>query len=172
MKNKIKEHIIETNHNHFNTHDIVAHSHNFKHLLSYDQANVLSYTTHNSSHLTKEALEIEKHPNNFNLEDGYKFNQSWRNFIHHLSVLSIYISILCFPFWLCFILCLDSHAKSSMILGHFSLNVGIKCKNIWWQIGIIDSRPPFSLWTLFWCHFLRNACIKSLVRTTFLLKIS
>jgi len=65
----LKEHIAYTNHSRLAKSVIVEHSHYYKHLICFNQTKILASTSHDSTWLIQEALEIEKHPNNFNLED-------------------------------------------------------------------------------------------------------
>jgi hypothetical protein len=85
FKARLKEHIVDTTHNRISKSAIVEHSFKSKHLIFFDQTKILAPTPHYSSHLIREALEIEKHPNNFNHEDGYKLSHSWKPTIHHLD---------------------------------------------------------------------------------------
>jgi hypothetical protein len=71
-----------TFHNHISKLAILKHSHNSKNLICFDQAIILAPTPYYSSRIIQEALEIEKHYNNFNREDGYKLSQSWKPTIH------------------------------------------------------------------------------------------
>jgi hypothetical protein len=84
IKTRLKEHIADTLHNHISKSTIAEHSHTSKHLICFDQAKILASTPYYSSRIIHEALEIEKHPNNFNREDGYRLNQSWKPTIHRL----------------------------------------------------------------------------------------
>ena len=81
----LKEYITNTNHNQVNKSAIVEHSFKSKHHICFDQTKILASTSHYSSRLIREAIEIEKHPNNFNREDGYKLSWSWRSPIHQLT---------------------------------------------------------------------------------------
>jgi hypothetical protein len=65
FKAQLKEHIVDTTYNRISKSTIVEHSHNSKHLIFFDQTKILASAPHYSSHLIWEALEIEKHPNNF-----------------------------------------------------------------------------------------------------------
>jgi len=76
IKTRLKEHIANTFDNHISKSTIAEHSQNSKHLIYFDQAKILASTPYYSSCTIREALETEKHPNNFNQEDGYKLNQS------------------------------------------------------------------------------------------------
>jgi hypothetical protein len=85
FKARLKEHIVDTTHNQISKSTIIKHSFKSKHLIFFDQTKILAPTPHYSSRLIREALEIEKHPNNFNREDGYKLSHSWKPTIHHLD---------------------------------------------------------------------------------------
>ena len=64
---------------------ITEHSHNSKHIISFEETKIISSAPSYSSQIIHEALEIEKHLNNFNCEDGYKLSQSWTPLIHLLG---------------------------------------------------------------------------------------
>jgi len=51
----------------------------------FDRTKILAFAPHDISRLIGEALEIQKHLNNFNREDGYKLSHSWKPTIHHLD---------------------------------------------------------------------------------------
>jgi hypothetical protein len=85
FKSHLKEHIADTTHNHISKSVIVEHSFKSKHLICFDKTRILASAPYYSSHVIREALEIEKHPNNFNREDGYKLSQSWKPIIHRLK---------------------------------------------------------------------------------------
>jgi predicted GIY-YIG superfamily endonuclease len=85
FKARLKEHIVDTTHNHISKSVIVEHSHKSKHLICFDQTKILASTPYYTSHIIREALEIEKHPDNFNREDGYKLSHSWKPIIHRLE---------------------------------------------------------------------------------------
>jgi hypothetical protein len=80
----VKEHISNTTHNWISKSSIVEYS-NSKHLIFFDKTKIVASTPLYSSRLIREALEIKKHPNNFNREDGYKLRWSWKPNIHHLD---------------------------------------------------------------------------------------
>ena len=85
IQTRLKEHIVDTNHNQVNKSAIVEHSFKSKHHICFNQTNIISSTSHYSSRLIREAILIEKHPNNFNREDCYKLSQFWRPLIHQLA---------------------------------------------------------------------------------------
>jgi len=85
FKAYLKEHIANTSHNHILKSVIVEHSHNFKYVISFDKTKVIASAPSDSSWIIHEALEIEKHLNNFNREDDYMLSQSWTPLIHLLS---------------------------------------------------------------------------------------
>jgi hypothetical protein len=86
FKSRLKEHIVDTNHNRITKSAIVQHSFKSKHLICFDQTKILASTPHYPSRIIREALEIEKHLDNFNHEDGYKLSQSWKPTIHRLDL--------------------------------------------------------------------------------------
>jgi hypothetical protein len=85
FKSHLKEHIVDTHHNRISKSTIIKHSHNSKHLLCFEKTKILSFAPFYPSCIIQKALEIEKHWNNFNREDGYKLIQSWKPIIHHIS---------------------------------------------------------------------------------------
>jgi hypothetical protein len=72
FKTCLKEHIADTTHNRISKSTIAKHSFKSKHLICFDQTKILASTPYYSSCIIREALEIEKHPNIFNRDDGYK----------------------------------------------------------------------------------------------------
>ena len=76
VKSRLKKHIVDTTHNHFKKYALVEHSYNSKHLICFDQEKILVCAPFYSTWIIREALKIEKHTNNFNIEDGYKLSQS------------------------------------------------------------------------------------------------
>ena len=77
--------MIDTNHNRVNKSTIAKHSFKSKHHICFNQTKILASTFHYSSILIRESIKIEKHPNNFNQEDGYKLSRSWKPLIHQLT---------------------------------------------------------------------------------------
>jgi hypothetical protein len=65
-KPALEKHIADTFHNNNSKSTIAEHSHNSKHLIFLDQSIILTLSPYYSSHIIREALKIEKHPNNFN----------------------------------------------------------------------------------------------------------
>jgi hypothetical protein len=82
FKDRLKD--LDTTHNRISKLVIVEHFFKFKHLIFFDQTKIIASIAYYASCPIREALEIEKHPNNFNSEDGYKLSQSWNPTIHHL----------------------------------------------------------------------------------------
>ena len=68
IQTRLKEHIADTNHNRVNKSAIIEHSFKSKHHICFDQNKILASTSHYSSRLIRESIEIEKHPDNFNRE--------------------------------------------------------------------------------------------------------
>lgn len=75
FKTHLKEHMDDTYHNWIIIFVIVKHSHNTKHLICFNKSKILTSVPLHSNRVIKEALEIEKHPNNFNREDGFQLSQ-------------------------------------------------------------------------------------------------
>jgi hypothetical protein len=73
---------------------IAKQSHNYKHLRFLDQTKFLASTPFYSSRIIREVLEIEKRPQNFNCEYGYKLRQYWKTIIHHFVTKNIHTSYL------------------------------------------------------------------------------
>lgn len=80
----LKEHIVDTTHTRTSKLVIVEHFFNSKHLICFDQTKILASAPHYTSHIFREALEIEKHLDNFNQKDGYKLSHSRKTITHHL----------------------------------------------------------------------------------------
>jgi len=85
FKSHLKENIANTIHNILSKSVIIEHSFKSKHLICFDKTKILALAPYYSSHVIREALEIEQHPNNFNREDGYKLSQSWKLILHRLG---------------------------------------------------------------------------------------
>ena len=85
---RIKEHIADTNHNCIAKSALAEHSSKSKHLIHFDQTQILARDPYYSTRLIREALEIEKNPNNLNRDDGLKLSQSWAPIINKISNLS------------------------------------------------------------------------------------
>ena len=82
---RIKEHIADTNHNRIAKSTIAEHFLKFKHLIYFYQTQILARDLYYSTHLIREALEIENNPNNLNRDDGLKLSQSWAPIINRIS---------------------------------------------------------------------------------------
>ena len=82
---KIKEQIVDTNHNHISKSSIAEHSSKSKHLIHFDQTQILAGDPYYSTRLMREALEIEKNPNNLNIDNGLKLSQSSALIINKIS---------------------------------------------------------------------------------------
>jgi len=83
---RLKEHIADTTHNCISKLVVVELSHKYKLLICFDKTTILASTPFYFSRIIHEALKIKiKHPNNFNCEDGYKLNHSWKLNIHLLN---------------------------------------------------------------------------------------
>ena len=72
---RIKEHIADTNHNRIAKSTLTEHSSKSKDLIHFDQTQILTWDPYYSTHLIREALEIEKNPNNLKRDD-LKVSQS------------------------------------------------------------------------------------------------
>jgi hypothetical protein len=55
---------------------IVEHSNSNKHLIYFNHTKFLGLAPDYLTYIIREVLEIEKRPNNFNYENGYKLNKS------------------------------------------------------------------------------------------------
>ena len=75
FEERIKEHIEDTNHNHIAKSTIIEHSSKSKHLIHFDQNQLLARDPYYSTCLIREALKIEKNPNNLNRDDDLKLSQ-------------------------------------------------------------------------------------------------
>ena len=75
----------DTNHNRTTKSTITEHSSKVKHFIRFDQMQSLFRDPYYSTSLIREALKIEKNPNNNNCEDGLKLSQSWAPIINKLS---------------------------------------------------------------------------------------
>ena len=85
FKTQLEEHMEDTGHNWIAKSAISEHYHSTGHLICFDKSKIISLVPFHSSRIIREALEIEKHPNNFNHDDGYHLNQSWKTTIHFMS---------------------------------------------------------------------------------------
>jgi hypothetical protein len=85
FKSYLKYHIAKIAHNRISKSIISKLSFKSKHLICFYQTKILASTPYYFSRLIEEYLELEKHLNNFNHEDGYKLSQYWKPTIHHLN---------------------------------------------------------------------------------------
>jgi len=76
FKAYLKEHIVDTTDNWISKSTIIEHSFKSKNTILFEQTKITALAPYYPSCLIWEALEIEKNPNNFNREDGYKIFQS------------------------------------------------------------------------------------------------
>ena len=79
------EHIADTIHNCIAKSSLIEHSSKSKHLIHFDQTQILDREPYYSTCLIKEALKIEKNPNNLNRYDVLKLSQSWAPNINKIS---------------------------------------------------------------------------------------
>lgn len=85
FKAQLKEHMADNFHNYIEKSEIAEQYHSTKHLISFDNTKILASAPYHSTRVIMEALEIEKHPHNFNQDDGYHLSNSWKPTIHLLS---------------------------------------------------------------------------------------
>ena len=56
---------------------VAEHFYNTNHTIEFDKTQLLVKTANSRERVIREAIEIVKHPNNFNREDGYKLSKLW-----------------------------------------------------------------------------------------------
>ena len=76
IKTRLKEHGVDIQHCRIKNPVIAQHSCNTKHHICLEKAEALATIPHHFKRKIREALEIEKYPNNLNRDDGLKLNDS------------------------------------------------------------------------------------------------
>jgi hypothetical protein len=82
IKNRIKEHTIDINHNQVCSFALTQHFDKTKHQIQIENAKVLAKIEHYSKRKFREAIEIEKQPENINRDDGWTINKNWIPALH------------------------------------------------------------------------------------------
>jgi hypothetical protein len=83
---RIKEHHWHIRLAHPDKSAVAEHGISRGHRIQLQDTMILSTRSRYMDRLTKEAIEIELHPNNLNREDGLSFSRSWKPLIHSLKV--------------------------------------------------------------------------------------
>lgn len=85
FETRLKEHMVDTHHNRTSKQTIAEHSFKTKHLIQFDQTQILGCDSYYYTHLIREALKIENKPNDLNKKDGLKISQSEAPIINKIS---------------------------------------------------------------------------------------
>jgi len=76
---RIKEHQRHLRNGEDNKSAVAEHILNKKHTIDFNKTKYLGDTKIFYSRLIKESIEIHKHPNNFNRDDGFKLHNAWKD---------------------------------------------------------------------------------------------
>lgn len=82
FKQRIKEHEVDLRLNCCHTSALVEHANKAKHQLCLENTNILSKEENYSKRKFREALEIIKHPQNLNRNNGWEISRSWIPLLH------------------------------------------------------------------------------------------
>jgi hypothetical protein len=74
---RIQEHVIDIKHNRTRPSTLAEHSDKTKHHICIEEAKILAKIDHYHNRKFRESIEIEKQPNNLNIDDGWKISQNW-----------------------------------------------------------------------------------------------
>ena len=86
IKDKLKEHIVDIHHNRIKNSAIAEHCHNTNHHICIKNTKVLATIPHYYKRKIREVLEIEKHVNNLNQDDGLKLKEAWKPVLHAMKI--------------------------------------------------------------------------------------
>ncbi|XP_054290083.1 uncharacterized protein LOC129005267 [Macrosteles quadrilineatus] len=84
ISTRLKEHIRQTKQENIEKLAVAEHSFTTKHAIEFDKVKVLAKEPYFYHRKIREAIEIKKHPDNFNKDDSYKLPQSWNPVLRHL----------------------------------------------------------------------------------------
>ncbi|XP_050528175.1 uncharacterized protein LOC126898277 [Daktulosphaira vitifoliae] len=79
---RIKEHEKDVEYQRTEKSAVAEHAKNKGHDIQFDKVKILNKEPHFGKRMYKEAIEIEKCPENFNREDGWKISKTWLPIIH------------------------------------------------------------------------------------------
>jgi hypothetical protein len=82
VKVRLKEHCADIIYDRTKKYSVAEHSHKSNHQICIEDAKVIAMEDHYNKRHIREALEIEKHPQNFNKDDGLVLSESWKPLIH------------------------------------------------------------------------------------------
>ena len=85
IQTRLKEHNADITHNRAKQSALAEHSVASKHHISLENAKVIINIEHYTMRRIREAIEIEKHPNNLNRDDGWKLSKSWAPIINRIK---------------------------------------------------------------------------------------
>lgn len=74
---RINEHVADLRHGRTNPSALVEHAEKTKHYFCIEEAKVITKVTQFHHRKFREAIEIEKMPNNLNRDDGWKISGCW-----------------------------------------------------------------------------------------------
>jgi hypothetical protein len=74
---RIQEHVVDIKHNRTCPSTLAEHSDKTKLHICIEEAKILAKVDHYHNRKFREAIEIEKQPNNLNKDDGWKISQNW-----------------------------------------------------------------------------------------------
>ena len=79
---RIQEHVADIKHNRSKTSALAEHSSKTNHHICVEDSHVVVKINHYHHRKFREAIEIGKHPNNLNRDDGWKISDNWIPILH------------------------------------------------------------------------------------------
>ena len=86
ISTRIKEHIRNVTNQDCEKSAVAEHSYTNNHTILFQETKQLARENHYFPRIIREAIEVKKHCNNFNREDGYKLSKTWDPVLNKIKI--------------------------------------------------------------------------------------